>query len=426
MTNFHQLNLPATLVQSLERIQILSPTPIQVEAIPLALEGNDILASAQTGTGKTIAYLMPLLVHLSKSENDTALILAPTRELALQIKEATLQVLGKKPTLDMALLIGGENINRQFIQLKKYPRLIIGTPGRIIDHLKRRSLKLRNTSFLVLDETDRMLDMGFNIQLQELCKYLPEQRQTLMFSATMPANITKLAQTYLTDPKRISVGSTTQPIAQIKQDIKHIQNAEKFPFLIKELDERKGSIIVFVKTKRGADDLAEKLNKLNYDASALHGDLKQQKRERVIHAFRMQKRRIMVATDVAARGLDIPHVEHVVNYDLPQCPEDYIHRIGRTGRAGAKGQAISLITPQDGRLWKIIHQLMNPGAKVDFPISYKSSGKNFKKRDFEKKSFGEQNKPKPKWKRSEKDNDKPRPRKRFTGQKPKRPQASFA
>ncbi len=370
MTNFQEMNVPAYLVQSLERMQITEPTPVQSKAIPLGLEGHDILASAQTGTGKTIAYLIPLITKLAESPTSTALILTPTRELATQVRDSITQLLGRKNDFGLALIIGGEAISKQFMQLRSRPRLVIGTPGRVIDHLHRRTLNLAHTGFLVLDETDRMLDMGFHEQLKELCQFLPDERQTFMFSATMPDNIIKLAQQYLKNPQRISIGSTTQPIAKIKQDIMHTTNADKFSHLLKELDSREGSIIVFVKTKRGADELVLKLQHKNHSAEAIHGDLKQHKRDRVIREFRNKKNRIMVATDIAARGLDVPHIEHVVNYDLPQCPEDYIHRIGRTGRAGAVGQAITLISPQEGRLWRMIHNLINPGTPCNLPQGY--------------------------------------------------------
>lgn len=374
MTTFHDLNVPAHLVQALERINITVPTPIQAQSIPIGLEGRDVLASAQTGTGKTISFLIPLITKLSEDKTSTALILTPTRELATQVRDSITQLLGRKNEFGLALIIGGEAISKQFMQLRARPRLVIGTPGRVIDHLHRRTLNLSNTGFLVLDETDRMLDMGFHEQLQELCQFLPDERQTFMFSATMPDNIIKLAQQYLKEPKRVSIGSSNKPIEKIKQDIMHTTNAEKFSLLLKELDAREGSIIVFVKTKRSADELVLKLQHQNHSAEAIHGDLRQHKRDRVIREFRNKKNRIMVATDIAARGLDVPHIEHVVNYDLPQCPEDYIHRIGRTGRAGAVGSAISLISPQDGRLWKMIHNLISPGTPCELPKGYNLAG----------------------------------------------------
>jgi superfamily II DNA/RNA helicase len=214
----------------------------------------------------------------------------------------------------------------------------------------------------VLDETDRMLDMGFAIQLDAIAKYLPPRRQTLMFSATMPDNIIKLSNKYLHSPERIAVGSTTATAVNIKQEEVFVSQAGKYAELLKQLDQREGSVIVFVRTKHGADRLADKLSRQNHSADAIHGDLQQRQRDRVIAAFRNKQHRIMVATDIAARGLDIPHIEHVINYDLPQCPEDYIHRIGRTARAGAEGSSLCMIAPEDGDKWRAIQRLINPGS----------------------------------------------------------------
>lgn len=338
---------------------ITTPTPIQAQAIPQGLQGQDILGSAQTGTGKTMAYLIPLMSNLMKAERSTALVMAPTRELAAQIQEAARKLQGKN--LSTVLLIGGDSMFKQLVALKKQPRLIIGTPGRIHDHLNRGTLRLTEARFLVLDEVDRMLDMGFSEALKKIAEFLPETRQTFMFSATMPPTIKKLSMTYLKDPQLICVGSTTQPTAKIKQEILHTSSSDKFSSLLKELNEREGSVIIFVKTKHGADRLAEKLSKQNHQATSIHGDLKQRQREAAIKEFRTLMKRIMVATDVAARGLDISHIKHVINYDLPQCPEDYIHRIGRTGRAGMEGHALSFVSPEDGQKWKRIHHLMETG-----------------------------------------------------------------
>lgn len=359
---FDSFALPESLVFALKEMGISRPTPIQAATIALCIEGKDVMASAQTGTGKTLAYTLPLMVRLLASPNSNALVLAPTRELAAQVRDILRQLLGKRPAFNMALLIGGESMGKQFAQLKGRPRIIVGTPGRICDHLTRGSLNLKHTGFLAIDEADRMLDMGFSVQLDKIALYLPKERQTLMFSATFPANIIKLSQKYLQDPARVSVDPTTKAAPKIKQEIIRTTAGEKFPNLLKELNERDGSVIIFVKTKRGADHLAEKLRRQNLSADSIHGDLKQRQRDRAILHFRNNKTRIMVATDVAARGLDIPHIQHVINYDLPQCPEDYIHRIGRTARAGAEGNALCLICPDDHAKWNAINRLMNPGA----------------------------------------------------------------
>jgi len=356
-SGFAEFGLPPKLMQSLARMNFTTPTPVQAAAIPLALAGRDILGSAQTGTGKTGAFGIPLVANLMAHDSSMALIMTPTRELAAQVA-AMIQQMIPVPNIKCALLIGGEAMPKQFRQLQASPRIIIGTPGRINDHLRRSSLKLANASFLVLDETDRMLDMGFGPQIDEIMKFMPGARQTMLFSATLPANIVKLAQKYLNKPERISVGSMTSPITKIKQETLKLGDTEKYEQLMAELEQRTGSVIIFVKTKHGADRLARKLSGDEHGADAIHGDLQQRRRDRVIAEFRDKKFRVLVATDVAARGLDIPHIEHVINYDLPQVPEDYIHRIGRTARAGAEGSAVNFVTPAEANKWRAIHKLI--------------------------------------------------------------------
>ncbi len=360
---FKDFNLDGVLIRSLDKMNYDKPTPIQQKAIPLAMTGRDIMGSAQTGTGKTAAFSIPLVQHLLQNESSNAIVITPTRELGKQVMEVIQQLLGQSSNIKTAFLIGGDSMAKQNAQLKRRPRIIVGTPGRINDHLKRRSLDLDHTDFLVLDETDRMLDMGFSVQIDQIVKFLPRERQTLMFSATMPSNIMQMADKYLKNPERIAVGSTSNPSENITQEVIRVTQDTKYETLVNELYARDGSIIVFVKTKHGADKMARKLQNADIDADAIHGDLKQNKRERVIKAYRNKQFRVLVATDVIARGLDVPHVEHVINYDLPQMPEDYIHRIGRTARAGATGNALCLISPQDGRLWSAIQRLMDPNAK---------------------------------------------------------------
>ena len=360
-TDFNGFGLPLKLLQSLVRMQFNTPTPIQLQAIPLALAGRDILGSAQTGTGKTGAFGIPLIAKLMDNAQASALIMTPTRELATQVLAALQQMIPVQ-TIRTALLIGGEPMPKQFRQLQGQPRLIVGTPGRINDHLQRGTLKLNNTRFLVLDETDRMLDMGFGIQIERIVNHVPKERQTMMFSATLPPGIVKLSSKYLNNPERISAGSTTDAAPNIKQELIHTNDGEKYARLLEQLAAHNGSAIIFVKTKYGTEKLADKLSKQNHRADAVHGDLRQTRRDRVIQGFRDKKFRILVATDLAARGLDIPHIELVINYDLPQCPEDYIHRIGRTARAGASGKAVNLLTSGDRLKWNAIHRLMNPNA----------------------------------------------------------------
>ncbi|HHB83381.1 MAG TPA: DEAD/DEAH box helicase [Devosia sp.] len=364
MQTFNDAEIPQQLFHRLEQLGLVKPTPIQAKAIPVALEGNDILGSAQTGTGKTAAFGVPLITHLLNNEKGAGLVLLPTRELAGQVLKTLDQFIGRS-NIPSALLIGGEDMGKQIRKLRAFPRLIVGTPGRINDHLKRGTLKLDRTDFLVLDEVDRMLDMGFGVQLDAIAKFLHGERQTLMFSATMPGNIQKVSAKYLTDPVRISVGSAHATAPNVKQELVQISDGDKFSRLESEIEAREGSILIFIKTKYAAEKMAVKLKKLGHAAAALHGDLRQNKRTQVTAGFRAKKFRILVATDVAARGLDIPHIEHVINHDMPQSPEDYIHRIGRTARAGATGEAINFVSPSDASKWNAIQRLLNPGQKIE-------------------------------------------------------------
>lgn len=362
MQDFNSLNLPAPLMAALTKMGFNAPTPIQVQAIPHALAGRDVLGSAQTGTGKTGAFGIPLVNRLMTNPRGSALILTPTRELATQVLQQLKLMVGAAGGINTALLIGGESMPKQLQELRARPRIIVGTPGRINDHLERGSLMLHDANFLVLDETDRMLDMGFGPQLDRIFKFLPATRQTLMFSATLPDNIVKISQKYLKDPIRVAAGEVSKPIAKITQENIQVTDDSKYDQLVTQLNAREGSVIVFVKTKWGAEKLAKRLRQAKHSADAIHGDLRQNQRDKVIKSFREMKHRILVATDIAARGLDIPHIEHVINYDLPQVAEDYIHRIGRTGRNEAEGAAVNLITSADREKWSAIAKLLDPEA----------------------------------------------------------------
>ncbi len=406
MTGFSTFGLSAAMLQKLEEINFTAATPVQEKAIPLAMEGKDVLATAQTGTGKTAAFGLPLVHHLMNNPHSTALVMTPTRELAVQVM-TQIKLFLPDNNMKFAVLIGGESILKQLTHLKSRPRIIVGTPGRINDHLERNSLTLKKTDFLVLDEADRMLDMGFGPQLEAICKFLPEQRQTLMFSATVPPNIMKLAGNYLKDPVRVETAAPHLAAPKIKQELIQVKDDAKHDELVKLLDGRSGQIIVFVKTKHGADRLARKLARENHAADAIHGHLRQGQRDRVIRSFRKNDIRILIATDVAARGLDIPLLETVINYDLPQNPEDYIHRIGRTGRNGAEGEAICLISGADKLKWAAIDRLMNPGKPREKSEGRSNGGsssrgpKKFGARSgsgFGKRSFGD--KPAGDWKSS--------------------------
>ena len=363
MENFKLLKIEESLKYSLNKMNFTKPTPIQSLAIPVALEGKDILGTAQTGTGKTLAFSIPLINKLILDKNAFALVMCPTRELATQVVEAIKSIISDKINIKTALLIGGESMQKQLRQLGNRSRIIVGTPGRINDHLKRKSLNLSATKYLVLDETDRMLDMGFTPQIEMVLKFVPKSHQTLLFSATLPQNILRISERFLNKPERISTGATSVPIAKIKQEILQVFKENKYDELIDQFLARKGSILVFVKTKRSADKMVKHLKEEGHSADAIHGDLRQSKRDRVINSFRKGLKRILIATDVAARGLDIPLIQHVINYDLPQVPEDYVHRIGRTARAGSDGSALTFLTPDDRSMWNSINKLIDPNFK---------------------------------------------------------------
>ncbi len=395
--NFSDLQLENKLKKSIELAEFINPTPIQKESIPVSLLGRDILGTAQTGTGKTLAFTVPMLNKLLKDKNAMALIVCPTRELATQVMATVLKLNIREIGIGNALLIGGESMQKQLRKLSKRARIIVGTPGRINDHLERKSLDLSKVNYLVLDETDRMLDMGFTPQIERILKFVPKNHQTLLFSATLPDNILKISQRYLNNPERISVGSLSTPVEKIKQETFEITQDKKYHELINQLVERSGSILVFVKTKHGADKIVKRLKYDGHKADAIHGNLRQSKRDRVINGFRNGHSRILVATDVAARGLDIPVIKHVINYDLPQVPEDYIHRIGRTGRAGKDGSAFTFLTSADRSMWNSISKLIDPNYQphhLQNKKIYKEKRKNkdlFKKKkrfkDNQRKNF---------------------------------------
>jgi superfamily II DNA/RNA helicase len=407
--NFKDFDLHETLQRSIDHIGFEKPTPIQQQAIPLALQGHDILGTAQTGTGKTAAFAIPLVEALLLDKNATALILTPTRELGQQVIQNVRQLLGAKTKIQTAFIIGGQPITKQFAQLRSNPRVIVGTPGRINDHLERQTLDLSKTNFLVLDETDRMLDMGFSVQLERIFKHLPEQRQTLMFSATMPKNIKKMAAQYLKNPQRISIGKTNEVAQNIEQETLNVEQSQKYDTLKEQLLQRTGSVIVFVKTKYNADRMATNLRRDGFTSEALHGDLKQNKRDRVMQNLRKSNFRILVATDIAARGIDVPHIEHVINYDLPQMAEDFIHRMGRTARAGASGKAMSFITSQDRQKWRAIEMVLDP-EKRKSEQNDEHSGSGKKKKPSQKRWFkkGSQNQNKSDARTNKKKPDRPR------------------
>ena len=386
MQSFYEYNLSDNLNKSVKALGFKNPTEIQSKTIPIALKRHDILASAETGSGKTAAYLIPLIHHISTLGNISGLILTPTRELAQQVTDVSKSLVGYKSKIETALIVGGASMNNQLRQLKKRPKIIVGTPGRINDHLEKRTLNLKYFNFFVLDEADRMLDMGFEDQVEKIIRFLPSKRQTLLFSATHPKEIIKLSSKYLNNPKRAHVKENNVIKTQIKQKILNTKTELKYNQLVDEIALRKGSILIFVRTKYSTEKLKKRLMKDTVKSSALHGDLRQNKRSRILKDFRDDKFRILIATDIASRGLDVPHIEHVINYDLPQVPEDFIHRIGRTARAGSVGEAVSFITPNDKRMWKSIENLMEELKNPEqVPDNKKIGQKEFKKRNRNRK-----------------------------------------
>ena len=354
MNNFSRFRLSKESLKALDGLGFKSPTPIQSKAIPIGLLGQDILANAQTGSGKTLAFALPLIEKIKNNNESSGLILTPTRELAKQIFSVINIILSYHTNIKSTLLIGGEGIYSQSNNLKKLPQIIIGTPGRINDHLDRGSLNIKECELVVLDETDKMLEMGFEFQVRDILKAINYKRQMLMFSATLPNQIIKLSSKYSNNPERISIQENEVLNFNIKQDVINIFPKDKFKELSKQIEKRQGSILVFVKTKYGTEKLSKRLKKEGIKSTALHGGLRQNKRSRIMDNFRDEKFRIMIATDIASRGIDVPHIEHVINYDLPQAPEDFVHRIGRTARAGSIGEAVSFVTPNDSKIWKSI------------------------------------------------------------------------
>ncbi|THD73557.1 DEAD/DEAH box helicase [Thalassobius vesicularis] len=364
------MGLAPKLAARIETLGLTEPTPIQSRAIPLALEGHDVMGLAQTGTGKTAAFGLPLVELLSGQGKPApkavrGLVLAPTRELAKQIADTLAEFVQGMP-MKVALVVGGASLNAQAKRLERGVDILVATPGRLIDLLDRGALSLKETKFLVLDEADQMLDLGFIHALRKIAGMLPSERQTMLFSATMPKLMAEIAESYLTNPRRVQVNPPGKAADKIDQSIHFIAKAEKTNLLIELLDAHRDELaVVFGRTKHGMDRLARQLEKAGYAVAAVHGNKSQGQRERAISAFKSGEARVLVATDVAARGLDIPDVKHVYNYELPNVPENYVHRIGRTARAGRDGKAIALCAPDEMDQLKDIQKVM----KLTIPVA---------------------------------------------------------
>ena len=356
---FAALGLEEDLLLTVADVGYEEPTPIQARTIPAMLKGQDIVAQAQTGTGKTAAFALPIVQRIDRSVNAVqALILLPTRELAIQVAQAT-HLLGKRRQVSVLPIYGGQPIVRQLRGLEQGAQIVVGTPGRIMDHIRRETLRLDAVRILILDEADEMLNMGFLEDIEFILEQLPSERQTALFSATIPPRIRDLARRYLNKAVNIAVEREAMTVSLINQTYYEVPQRAKLDALCRILDvETPASAIIFCARKSDVDELVESLQGRGYKAEAIHGDLNQVQRDRVMRAFREGKTEILVATDVAARGLDIPQVSHVVNYHIPWDPESYVHRIGRTGRAGREGTAITLISPREYRQLKLIEHLI--------------------------------------------------------------------
>jgi ATP-dependent RNA helicase RhlE len=370
MTTFADLGLSPKLLLALEKTTLKLPTPIQAQAIPHIMAGKDLMGLAQTGTGKTAAFGLPLLhrildiQHPPGPKNVRALILAPTRELALQIKD-NLEIFTKGTHIKVLMVVGGASINKQTQALTRGADVLVATPGRLIDLLERGDVSLEKCGYLVLDEADHMLDMGFIHSLRRIAKHIPLKRQTLMFSATMPKDINEIADAYLRDPIKVQVAPPGKPVERITQGVHFLPNGDKAKQLETYLKTHPGEqALVFSRTKHGADKLAKVLGTWGFSVGAIHGNRSQNQRDRILSDFKAGKVDVLVATDVAARGIDIPTVRHVYNFDMPNVPENYVHRIGRTARAGADGASISFCAPAEMSELQAIEKLLKKPLPV--------------------------------------------------------------
>jgi ATP-dependent RNA helicase RhlE len=353
---FQGLGISPALLGAIERMRFTEPTPVQEQAIPLAIAGRDIVGVAQTGTGKTLAFGVPMLQRLADNAR-CGLVLVPTRELAIQVNEALMR-LAPAVSIRTAVLIGGESMQNQIQRLRENPRIIVATPGRLNDHLDQRRLHLDQVGVLVLDEADRMLDMGFFPQIERALKAVPRDRQTMLFSATLPPAIVALASDYLRDPVRVEVAPSGTAAETVTQEMFVVCRERKGDLLGELLKDSAGSVLLFVRTKRGASRVARQLRDLGHSAAEIHADRTLGQRKNALRGFKSGEYRVLVATDIAARGIDVTDIELVVNYDLPDDPENYVHRIGRTGRAGREGRAVTLATPDQGAEVRLIEKML--------------------------------------------------------------------
>lgn len=353
---FHDFGLKRSILHDLAAMGYRTPTPVQARCIPPALEGRDVIGLAQTGTGKTAAFGLPIIQRVAHEMEMRALVLAPTRELAQQITGA-LRDLGRTSGLRIAIVVGGIPIKEDYKALRAWPNVLVATPGRLLDHIHSRTVSLSDIQMIAVDEADRMYDMGFMPQIEGIMEVLPPARQTLMFTATMPAQVERLVRRHMRDPVRIQVGLTAPP-KRAEQRLHFVQEPEKMRLLLDLLGESDGRVLVFVRTKRKVDRIAREVAR-RHRVARIHGDREQKEREAAMHGFRSGACRILIATDIAARGIDVADIEHVINFDFPRCPEDYVHRIGRTARIGAAGLATSFVTHMDRQCLAQVERLIS-------------------------------------------------------------------
>ncbi|MFH1359803.1 MAG: DEAD/DEAH box helicase [Candidatus Omnitrophota bacterium] len=361
-SNFYGLGIAPKIMETIAQLKFTKATPIQLRAIPIALDNKDLIGIAQTGTGKTMAFAIPIVQNLAQNKS-WALILVPTRELAIQVKESVAKIAGPFG-IKSAVLIGGASIHAQLKALSQQPRIIIATPGRLIDLMQQRKIHLNKVSILVLDEADRMLDMGFAPQIAKILKTVPLNRQTMLFSATMPSTIVGIATSYMKFPVQVEIAPPGTSAEDVSHELFIIHREKKREVLEKLLQQYKGSILLFCRTKVGTKKIARFIRGLGHRAAEIHSDRSLSQRQEAMEGFRIGRHRILAATDIAARGIDVVGIELVINYDIPEDPENYIHRIGRTGRAGKAGHAISLATPDQGRDVRNIEQLLKMALPV--------------------------------------------------------------
>jgi ATP-dependent RNA helicase RhlE len=379
LTTFSELGLSKPTVRALEDFGYLEPTEIQLKSIPLILAGQDLMASAQTGSGKTAAFALPVIDCLQDpDEKPRALVLVPTRELAVQVEEQ-FEKFAKFSRLRTVTLYGGVGYEKQTRALTRGVDVIVATPGRLLDHIMRKTCDLSGVEILILDEADRMLDMGFMPQVRRVIAKISKERQTLMFSATIDAQVERLAAEYLNDPATVRANSNQIEPSEIEQRLYHVNEFNKDALLaqlIKELEMK--SVLVFTKTRRKAAWVKNRLRDAQVMAEEIHGDISQNQRERTLQGFRDGEFAVLVATDVAARGLDVPTISHVVNYDLPEAPEDYVHRIGRTGRAGRSGVALSFVSEGERHLVRDIEKIVGKQLDPNAPLERKTLSSRFR------------------------------------------------